>query len=75
MTIGADSKPALKEFDIEEFKHVKVLVHGLGPLDHLVDLIADAYIAIANTQARHMITGIVRPILEQELKNFKLGGF
>nr|ABM53755.1 mite allergen Tyr p 7 [Tyrophagus putrescentiae] len=68
VTIGADGKPALKDFDIEEFKHVKIHVHGLGPLDHLVDLIGEAYISLANTQARHMITGIVRPILDQELK-------
>nr|ABL09301.1 allergen Aca s 7 [Acarus siro] len=74
VAIGADGKPALKDFDVEKLEHVKIIVHGLGPLDPLVDLVADAFIAIGNTQARHLVTGIVRPIIESELKNFKLGG-
>ena len=73
VAIGADGKPALKQFDIDEFRHVALHVHGLGALDPLVDLVGDAFILFGNTQARHLITTIVRPIIESELKNFKLG--
>ena len=48
-------------------------MHGLQLLDPIVDGLADAFIEMANDQARKMITSIVRPILEKEVKNFKLG--
>ena len=48
--LGADGKPALKQFEIEEFEHVKIHVHGLLLLDPLVDVVGDAYIALFNSQ-------------------------
>ncbi|KAJ6217945.1 hypothetical protein RDWZM_009102 [Blomia tropicalis] len=65
-------KPSLKEFYVEELKGVTVEVHGLGLLDPLIDVIADIFVEVANKQARQLVTEIVKPIIEDELKNFKL---
>ena len=67
--LGGDTKLAVKEFDIEKFQHVKFHVHGLILIDPLVDVIADAFVSIFNTQARHLLSTRIRPILDAELRN------
>lgn len=74
-TFGADGKPALKNLTIEEFKDVKIYLQGLGPLDKLVKFIGENFLTAAKSKAVHVITGIVRPILDQQLKNFKMSWF
>jgi len=75
-TIGldADGKPTLTEFHIEELKHVKIHVHGLGLLDPLIDLIGDAFIEVFNPTARDLLSNLLKGMIGDMLKNFKLPG-
>ena len=67
--IGAGGKMEVKDFDIEKFQHVKFHTHGLIVLDPIINVIADAFVSVFNTQARHLLTTNIRPILDAELRN------
>lgn len=67
--LGAGGKLELQDFEIEKFQHVKFHIHGLILIDPLVDAIADAFVTVFNTHARHLLTTNIRPILEAELRN------
>jgi hypothetical protein len=75
-TIGVDAngKPQVNEFHVEELKHVQVYVHGLGLLDPLVDLIADGFIAAFNPTARDLLSNLLKGMIGDLLKDFKLPG-
>lgn len=62
--------PSVKDFHIDEFEAVRIHVHGLGPLDPFIDIIGDAIITLANSQVREMISTMMRPIIESEVKKF-----
>nr|ABL09315.1 allergen Ale o 7 [Aleuroglyphus ovatus] len=67
--IGSDGKPGLKEFNIDELEHVKVHVHGeIELLDPVIDVISQAFVKMFNSLARDMITQVVKPVLEDEIK-------
>ena len=70
--MDGDGRLGINKFNIDQLKHVSIQVHGLSVLDPLVEIIADGYIQLANSKARHLIVNIVRPIIEKELKNVKL---
>jgi hypothetical protein len=72
--VGADGKPTLTGLLIDELKHVKVQVHGLGPLDPLVDVIADEFIKVFNPQARDLLSGVLKGMVGDLLKDFKMPG-
>jgi len=75
-TIGIDDAghPQLTEFHIDELKHVKVHVHGLGLLDPLIDLVADSFVAVFNPTARDLLSNLLKGMVGDMLKNFKLPG-
>lgn len=70
LTVDGNGKFVLENFEIDEFKHVKIQVHGLALLDPLIDLIADGFIQFFNPNARQLITKFVRPVIEEEIKKF-----
>jgi hypothetical protein len=72
--VDADGKPVLNELHIEELQHVKIYVHGLGLLDPLIDLIGDAFIEFFNPTARDLLSNLLKGMLGDVLKNFKLPG-
>ena len=71
-TVSPGQLPGIPKFDIEEFKYAKFVVQGLESNDPLVHALAESYITIMNRKARYMLTTSIRPILEEELKNFKM---
>ncbi len=72
--LDSDGKPSLTQFHIEELKHARVHVHGLGLLDPLIDLIADGFVEIFNPQARDLLSNIMKNMVGDMLKNFKMPG-
>jgi hypothetical protein len=68
--LDSDGKPSLTQFHIEELKHARVHVHGLGLLDPLIDLIADGFVEIFNPQARDLLSNIMKNMVGDMLKNF-----
>ncbi|OTF74253.1 Group 7 mite allergen-like protein (lipopeptide binding protein) [Euroglyphus maynei] len=64
-----DGKFKLEQFEIDELKHCKVIVHGLHSLDNVVDIIADAYLLLFNKKARQQISDLLRPLIEHEIIN------
>ncbi|KAH9493642.1 mite allergen Lep d 7-like [Dermatophagoides farinae] len=67
-----DGKFQLRQFEIDELKHCKVYVHGLKGLDNIIDILADAYLLMFNKKARHQISELLRPIIENEIIKFEI---
>nr|Q9U1G2.1 RecName: Full=Mite allergen Lep d 7; AltName: Allergen=Lep d 7; Flags: Precursor [Lepidoglyphus destructor]CAB65963.1 putative allergen [Lepidoglyphus destructor] len=72
LKLDAEGKPSLDQFEIDEFEQVELFIHGLGPLDPLVDVIADSFVKYFNPQARKLVTDMLKPILVEEIKKLKL---
>jgi len=72
--LDTDGKPVIQQFEIDELKHTRVLVHGLGILDPLVDIIADVVIEVANPQIRKALSHVVETMIGGLLSDFKLPG-
>lgn len=73
LAVTPEGKFQLEDFEIDEFKHVQIHVHGLAILDPLIDLIGDGFIAFFNPNARRLLTNLLRPVIEEQLKNFHPG--
>ncbi|XP_054157977.1 mite allergen Lep d 7-like [Oppia nitens] len=73
ITVGMNEKGKLqlKEFQVDELKHVKFHVKGLKILDPLVNVMADAFVAIFNPQARQILGNILKNIIGKEIENLK----
>src|SRR5699024_2736629 len=68
--IAPNGVPMLKHFEIDQFKHVRFHVQGpFLPLDPMIEVLSDVFVAIFNTQARHLLSTHVQPIVEEELKS------
>jgi len=72
--LDSDGKPKISQFEIDELKHVRFHVHGLGILDPLVDLIADVAVEVANAQIRKALSHIVEGMVGSLLTSYKLPG-
>jgi len=72
--LDSEGKPVINQFEIDELKHVQIYIHGLGILDPLLDLIADAAIEVANPQIRNALSHLVQGMIGEQLANFHLPG-
>jgi len=73
LALNSDGKLDINQFDIDELKHTRVHVTGLGILDPLVDLLADVVIEVANAQVRKAVSHLVEGLIGPLLSNFSLG--
>lgn len=71
--VGSDGAFQLKDFYIDELKKVHVKVHGLSILDPLIDIVANLFVKFFNKDARDMVSEMVRPMIEVEIKHLKPG--
>lgn len=64
------TESGIADFTIDAFKFATFSVEGLPVGDPVVSGLSKSYETILNRKARQMLTDSIKPILEQELKNF-----
>jgi hypothetical protein len=74
IALDSDGKLAIQQFEIDELKHVRMQIHGLGVLDPIADIIADVIIEVANPQIRKSLSHLVEGMIGPMLTNFSLTG-
>ncbi|KAH9400470.1 hypothetical protein TYRP_013994 [Tyrophagus putrescentiae] len=73
--IGTDGKPDVNEFNIDELTDTKVHIHGqISLFDPLIDVVATEFIKYFNTVARDVLTQVIKPLLQDEMKKMMGGG-
>lgn len=73
VAVNANGTLSLRQFTLEEFRMVNFHLQGpFLPLDPVVDILADVLVNVFNGIARQVLSEKLQPIVEEELRNFKL---
>ena len=74
-SVQVDSKgvPTVKNFEIDQLQKVRFHLQGpFLPFDPMIEIFNNAFVTIFNNHARHFLSKQVQPLVEAELKSFKL---